>query len=211
MTHGTGGFELEVPDAAEMARRRDDVLAKGLPWLVAERGGEVLGYAYVGVLAAAGLSLQRRGLDLPASPGPGRWRRSGAARRLMARCQAAGARQMLAVIGDSPTPARSACTGRWASSTAAPCSRGWKFGRWLDVVLMQRSAGRRRGRTGMTQRSKTVATWLVIPGGTLGLHRFTCTAGATCGLAALATFDRPTASGVQRMRAFGQDDHVAGC
>ena len=44
--HGTGTFELEAPDAADMARRRDAVLANGLPWLVAERGGEVLGYAY---------------------------------------------------------------------------------------------------------------------------------------------------------------------
>jgi L-amino acid N-acyltransferase YncA len=44
--HGTGTFETEVPDAAEMARRRADVLARHLPWLVAERGGTVLGYAY---------------------------------------------------------------------------------------------------------------------------------------------------------------------
>ena len=44
--HGTGTFELDVPDAAEMARRRADVLGKGLPWLVAERAGAVLGYAY---------------------------------------------------------------------------------------------------------------------------------------------------------------------
>ena len=46
VTHGTGTFELDAPDEAEMARRRDDVLAKGLPWLVAESGGQVLGYAY---------------------------------------------------------------------------------------------------------------------------------------------------------------------
>ena len=47
--HGTGTFELEPPDEAEMARRRDDVLSKGLPWLVAQArgdGGKVLGYAY---------------------------------------------------------------------------------------------------------------------------------------------------------------------
>ena len=44
--HGTGTFELEAPDEAEMSRRRDAVLANGLPWLVAERDGLVLGYAY---------------------------------------------------------------------------------------------------------------------------------------------------------------------
>jgi len=44
--NGTGTFELEAPDLPEMTRRRDDVLAKGLPWLVAQRGDEILGYAY---------------------------------------------------------------------------------------------------------------------------------------------------------------------
>src|ERR1700712_5547875 len=44
--HGTGTFEIDPPDAAEMARRRADVLAKGLPWLVVEEGGAVSGYAY---------------------------------------------------------------------------------------------------------------------------------------------------------------------
>ena len=44
--HGTGTFELEAPDEADMTRRRDDVLSKGLPWLVVEVGGRVLGYAY---------------------------------------------------------------------------------------------------------------------------------------------------------------------
>jgi phosphinothricin acetyltransferase len=43
---GTGTFELDAPDLVEMTRRRDDVLAKGLPWLVAEQGSQVLGYAY---------------------------------------------------------------------------------------------------------------------------------------------------------------------
>ena len=44
--NGTGTFELEPPDLAEMGRRNADVAAKGLPWLVAERGTEILGYAY---------------------------------------------------------------------------------------------------------------------------------------------------------------------
>src|SRR5690242_8213911 len=44
--NGTGTFELEAPGLAEMTRRRDDVVGKSLPWLVAEREGSVLGYAY---------------------------------------------------------------------------------------------------------------------------------------------------------------------
>src|SRR6218665_429505 len=44
--NGTGTFETEPPDAAEMANRRDAIVAKGLPWLGAERDGEVLGFAY---------------------------------------------------------------------------------------------------------------------------------------------------------------------
>ena len=44
--NGTGTFETEVPDAPEMATRREAVVSKGLPWLVAERGGDVLGFAY---------------------------------------------------------------------------------------------------------------------------------------------------------------------
>ena len=100
--HGTGTFELEEPDEGEMARRRDDVLSKGLPWLVAERDGVVLGYAYANhfrprkayrfcledsVYLAADAKGQGLGQLLLAE--------------LMARCEAAGARQMLAVIGDS--------------------------------------------------------------------------------------------------------------
>ena len=47
--NGTGTFELEAPDTAEMGRRREAILAQGLPWLVAERDGQVLGYAYAGI------------------------------------------------------------------------------------------------------------------------------------------------------------------
>ncbi len=45
VAHGTGTFEIDPPDDAEMSRRRDDVLAKGLPWLVLEQAGAVIGYA----------------------------------------------------------------------------------------------------------------------------------------------------------------------
>lgn len=141
--HGTGTFELESPDPAEMARRRDDVLSKGLPWLVAERGGTVLGYAYANhfrprrayrfcvedsIYLADGARGQGVGRLLLAE--------------LLARCTAAGARQMLAVIGDAAN-AGSIGVHRTLGfeHTGVLRAAGWKFGRWLDVVLMQKSLG----------------------------------------------------------------------
>jgi len=141
--HGTGTFELEAPDQAEMARRRDDVLSKGLPWLVAERGGQVLGYAYANHFRprrayrfcledSIYLHPQARGL------GVGKLLLAD----LLARCEAAGARQVLAVIGDSAN-AGSIGVHRALGfeHTGLLKASGWKFGRWLDVVLMQRSLG----------------------------------------------------------------------
>jgi len=141
--HGTGTFELDRPDESEMARRRDDVLAKGLPWLVAERAGQVLGYAYANhfrprrayrfcledsIYLDPGARGQGVGLLLLAE--------------LLAQCAARGARQMLAVIGDSSNAAsigvHRACGFEPAGLFKAA---GWKFERWLDVVLMQKSLG----------------------------------------------------------------------
>lgn len=141
--HGTGTFELEAPDEAEMARRRDDVLAKGLPWLVAERGGQVLGYAYANHFRprrAYRFCVEDSIYLADAARGQGVGRLLLA--ELVARCQAAGARQMLAVIGDSAN-AGSIGVHRALGfeHTGVLRAAGWKFGRWLDVVLMQRALG----------------------------------------------------------------------
>ena len=141
--HGTGTFELDSPDDAEMARRRDDVLAKRLPWLVAQRDRVVVGYAYANhfrprpayrfcvedsVYLADGCQGQGLGRLLLAE--------------LMARCEAAGARQMLAVIGDS---ANLGSVGVHRAlgfdHVGVMKAAGWKFGRWLDVVVMQKQLG----------------------------------------------------------------------
>lgn len=143
VAHGTGTFELEAPDQAEMARRRDDVRQKGLPWLVAERQGVVLGYAYANhfrprrayrfcledsIYLAPEARSQGVGTVLLAE--------------LLARCEAAGARQMLAVIGDSQNLGSIGVHRRLGfEHTGLLRSAGWKFDRWLDVVLMQRSLG----------------------------------------------------------------------
>jgi phosphinothricin acetyltransferase len=141
--HGTGTFELEPPDATEMARRRDDVLAKGLPWLVAERGGTVLGYAYANHFRprkAYRFCLEDSIYLAPEAQGQGIGRLLLA--ELMAQCEARGARQMLAVIGDSAN-AGSIGVHRTLGfeQTGLIRSAGWKFDRWLDVVMMQRALG----------------------------------------------------------------------
>ena len=139
--HGTGTFELEAPDLDEMARRRDDVLAKGLPWLVAERAGEVLGYAYANHFRprrAYRFCLEDSIYLHPDARGQGVGKPLLA--ELLARCEAAGARQVLAVIGDA---ANAGSIGVHAAlgfeHTGVLKASGWKFGRWLDVVLMQRA------------------------------------------------------------------------
>lgn len=141
--HGTGTFELEAPDEAEMARRRDDVLGKGLPWLVAERDGQLLGYAYANHFRprrAYRFCLEDSIYLDPAAQGKGLGRILLA--ELLAQCEARGARQMLAVIGDSAN-AGSIGVHHACGFEAAGLfkSAGWKFDRWLDVVLMQRRLG----------------------------------------------------------------------
>ena len=141
--HGTGTFELEPPDLAEMTRRRDDVLGKGLPWLVAERGGQVLGYAYANHFRprrAYRFCVEDSIYLHPEARGQGVGKLLLA--ELVGRCEALGARQMLAVIGDS---ANTGSIGVHAAlgfeHTGVLKASGWKFDRWLDVVLMQRALG----------------------------------------------------------------------
>lgn len=143
VVHGTGTFELEAPDASEMARRRDDVLARGLPWLVAESDGQVLGYAYANVFRprpAYQYCVEDSVYLAPQAVGRGMGRALLA--ELVARCEAAGARQMLAVIGDS---GNHGSIGVHRALGFEHCgvlqAVGWKHGRWLDVVLMQRNLG----------------------------------------------------------------------
>jgi len=141
--HGTGTFETEPPDLPEMARRRGDVMAKGLPWLAADSGGQVLGYAYANPFRprqAYRYTLEDSIYLHRDARGQGIGRLLLA--ELIARCEAAGARQMLAVIGDG------ANLGSVALHRALgfePVGRfrdvGRKFDRWLDVMLMQRALG----------------------------------------------------------------------
>lgn len=140
---GTGSFELQPPTLEAMNRRRADVVARGLPYLVADVDGMVMGYAYGNWFRprpAYRFSVENSVYVHPEQ------RRGGIARllmvELMARCEMAGARQMIAVIGDSANVGSiglHAALGFRHIGTLQ--STGWKFDRWLDTLLMQRSLG----------------------------------------------------------------------
>ena len=141
--NGTGTFELDAPDLAEMGRRRDDVVGKALPWLVAERDGRVLGYAYANHFRprrAYRFCLEDSIYLAPTATRQGIGRLLLA--ELLARSEVAGARQMLAVIGDSANTASIAVHRAFGFEPVGTLrAAGWKFERWLDVVLMQKSLG----------------------------------------------------------------------
>ena len=141
--HGSASFELDPPDLAEIARRRADVLANGFPYLVAEQDGQLLGYAYVNFFRtrpAYRFSVENSIYVDDLCRGRGIGRRLLEA--LIERAEAAGARQIIAVIGDSGNTAsiglHAACGFRFAGLLTAS---GWKFNRWVDTVLMQRRLG----------------------------------------------------------------------
>ena len=144
---GTGTFEIEAPDLTEMARRRADVLGKGLPWLVVEHdlgaGIEVLGYAYANHFRARPAWRYALEDSIYLSP---RAHRQGLGRlllaELIAQCTALGARQLLAVIGDSDNHGSVGVHRACGFETLGVMHAvGWKFDRWLDVVMMQRTLG----------------------------------------------------------------------
>lgn len=143
VANGTGTFEIDAPGEAEMAGRRDAVLGRGLPWLVSEGEGGVHGYAYAGPFRprpAYRFCLEDSVYLAPRATGRGYGRLLLA--ELLARCESGGARQMLAVIGDSDNAASIGLhRGLGFAHVGTMQAAGWKFGRWLDVVVMQRSLG----------------------------------------------------------------------
>jgi len=140
---GTATFEISPPTAEEVARRRDAVLAEGLPYLVAECGGEVAGFAYAGLYRPR--PAYRYTVEDSIYLHPDHLRK-GIGRRLLAelirQCELGRWRQMIAVIGDSGNaPSIRLHENAGFRRTGVFQSVGWKFGRWLDTVLMQRPLG----------------------------------------------------------------------
>jgi L-amino acid N-acyltransferase YncA len=142
--NGTASFEIEPPDDKEMARRFETLRAGAYPYLVAELDGTIAGYAYAGPYRARPAyhwSVEDSIYIAPQS------QRRGVGRllldRLIAEAEAGGFRQMIAVIGDSANAA-SIELHRTAGFRMVGTfdNVGFKFGRWLDSVLMQRPLGK---------------------------------------------------------------------
>jgi phosphinothricin acetyltransferase len=141
--HGTGTFETTPPNAEEMAARRADVLAKGLPYLVLEDAGHVHGFAYCNWFKprpAYRYSAEDSVYLAADSAGKG-WGRLLLA-ELAAQAERAGVRKLIAVIGDSANAGSIGvhqALGFNHVGVLRAC--GWKFGRWLDVVMMEKALG----------------------------------------------------------------------
>jgi len=139
-------FETDPPDAAEMARRLQQVRERGLPCLVAEVEGRVAGYAYAAPYRprpAYRFTVENSVYVHPAH------QRKGLGRllltELIAACEAAGCRQMVAVIGDGRNAASIGLHEALGFRRVGVLrSVGFKFGRWVDTVLMQRPLGESR-------------------------------------------------------------------
>lgn len=141
--HGTASWELQPPDVMEMQRRCEALLADGYPYVVLEQDGAVLGYAYAGPYRPRPAyrftvensiyirhDMTGRGLAKPLLEA------------LIAACTAMGKRQMIAVIGDSAQRPSIEFHRRMGFTEAGVIHNvGWKFGRWLDQILMQRPLG----------------------------------------------------------------------
>jgi phosphinothricin acetyltransferase len=141
--HGSSSFEVDPPTAQAMAQRMADVAVRGLPWLVAEDGGRVVAYAYASTFRprpAYRYTVEDSVYVAPGSEGQGFGRVLLA--RLIAECERQGYRQMLAVIGDSANHASIGLHEAQGFVQAGLLrSVGFKHGRWVDVVIMQRALG----------------------------------------------------------------------
>jgi L-amino acid N-acyltransferase YncA len=141
--HGTATFELTAPDLAEMTRRLGAMVEGGFPHLIASLEGQVVGYAYAGPYRPRPAyrftvensiylqpAIHRRGIGLELL------------RRLIAECESRGYRQMIAVIGDAANAGSIGLHAKCGFQMIGTHPNvGFKFGRWLDTVLMQRALG----------------------------------------------------------------------
>lgn len=141
--HRTSPFEIDPPDEAEMMRRYQELASRGFPYLVAEHEGRVAGYAYAGPYRAR--PAYRFCVEDSIYIDP-KVQRCGIGRalldRLIAESEQRGFRQMIAVIGDSAqTPSIELHRAAGFRMVGIFENVGFKFGRWLDSVLMQRALG----------------------------------------------------------------------
>lgn len=141
--YGTATFELIPPDLAEMTRRYKALIDGGFPYFVAELDHCVVGYAYAGAYRPRPAyrftvensvyldpAIHRRGIGLKLM------------HKLIGECEARGYRQMIAVIGDSANAGSIGVHTRCGFDMIGTHPNvGFKFGRWLDTVMMQLALG----------------------------------------------------------------------
>lgn len=141
--HGTGTFETTPPTLAEMVARRSDVLSKGLPYLVIEDEAGVQGFAYCNWFKPRpAYRFSAEDSIYLAASAKGKGLGKLLLTELITQAERVGVRKLIAVIGDSANAGsvgvHTAC-GFTSVGTLTNC--GWKFDRWLDVVLMERPLG----------------------------------------------------------------------
>jgi L-amino acid N-acyltransferase YncA len=141
--HGLASFEEAPPAVDEMGRRRDEIVARGLPYLVAEQDGRVVGYCYASpfrMRSAYRFTLEDSIYIDAAEVGRGIGR--ALLEPLLARSAELGYRQMVAVIGGSDSVPSIRLHERLGfARTGLLPAIGFKFGQWVDTVLMQRALG----------------------------------------------------------------------
>lgn len=140
--HGTASFELTPPSVNEMSERRQAIVSKGLPYLVAVMRDEIVGYAYAtpyrprpayrftvedSVYVREGLQGKKIGSLLLA--------------QVIARCTQAGYRQMLAVVGEASPPSVALHMRHGFELAGTFKAFGFKFGAWRDTAMLQRQLG----------------------------------------------------------------------
>jgi L-amino acid N-acyltransferase YncA len=139
--NGVASYEITPPDEAEMLLRFEAVKAGGFPYIVAEINSEVVGYAY------AGLYAKREGYRFTVEDSiyvrdKGKGIGKALLKSLLQTCEAQGKRQMIAVIGDLHNHGSIALHRSLGfTMVGVIASSGFKHGRWVDTVLMQRALG----------------------------------------------------------------------
>jgi L-amino acid N-acyltransferase YncA len=141
--HGVASFEEVPPDAAEIARRRGEIVKRGLPYLVAERDGHLIGYCYAGPFrprVAYRFTVEDSVYVEAGEIGRGLGR--ALLEQVIARCSELGYRQMVAVIGGHETTGSIRLHEKLGFTHIGVLpSVGFKFGRWVDIIMMQRRLG----------------------------------------------------------------------
>ena len=141
--HGTGTFETTPPSEADMAARRTDVLSKGLPYIVMEDEGRVTGFAYCQWFKPRpAYRFSAEDSIYMHKDAAGKGQGKVLLGELVRQAEAVGVRKLIAVIGDSVNAGSIGvhkALGFTPAGTIRSC--GWKFNRWLDIVIMEKAVG----------------------------------------------------------------------